>query len=169
MPTRARRLPPSTTWAPCSTPLVRCYLRSGHHALPPPIFPSPSSSSKTPFVCAWLPGHIDQADLPSFPPFPFHFIDEDTTPEQQRGAYEALLKAVQGPSQVADGNAMDAGGEEPAAAAPGAALAAEGGRRQYLQPRVLGMACELLGRHAEAVPSLTNEAMNALVGRMGNE
>lgn len=34
---------------------------------------------------------------------------------------------------------------------------------EFLEPRVLGLACELLGRHAATVPAMTAEALTALV------
>ena len=37
--------------------------------------------------------------------------------------------------------------------------------RQLLEPRVVGMACELLGRHAATVPAMSAGALTALVRR----
>jgi hypothetical protein len=36
-------------------------------------------------------------------------------------------------------------------------------QQPLVEPRVLGLACELLGRHAHVVPTMSAEALNALV------
>lgn len=116
---------------------------------------------------------------PDHPPIIHAPAGDETTPEQQRGAYEALLLALR-PAQPkkpltaeAANDPMDTTtiteaevGSEAEAEAKGEAVPPSPMEPpQFLEPRVVGMACELLGRHAATVPAMSAEALTALVRR----